>query len=77
MKSHELRGHSQEELIGLEKKIICSLVQARFKNSMGQLEDTSQLRKSRKDLARVKTILKEREKSSLPLNEQLKGEAKW
>ena len=61
MKINELRALS---IIDLNKKIVESkkaLFDLRLKQSAGQLEKPSQIRELRKDVARMKTILHERE----------------
>ena len=61
MKAKELRAMSAEDL---NKKITESkkeLFDLRLKQSTGQLEKPSRIRELRKDVARMKTILKERE----------------
>ncbi len=60
MKAKELREKSSEDLAELEKSLVRDAFQARFKNFTNRLDDTSALRKSRHDVARVKTILAER-----------------
>ncbi len=61
MKLSDLREKSVEELNGLKAKYAREIMDARFKNSMGQLGDTSIFRKLRKDIARVNTILGEKQ----------------
>ncbi len=60
MKAHELRQLSDEELnkrIEEEQQNLSALM---FQKSLGQLEKPSNIRKSRKDIARMMTILRER-----------------
>lgn len=59
MKAKELRDLSVEELKEKEKELHQSLFNLRFQKATGQLGNTSMLGKTKKDLARVKTILKE------------------
>ena len=61
MRAKELRERSTEELKQLERTLTDELFHAKFQNYIGRLTDTSQIRKKRRDLARVKTILRERE----------------
>jgi large subunit ribosomal protein L29 len=60
MKSSDLRGKSPEEL----QKELESLLRAQFGLRMQlatqQLSNTSQLKKTRRDIARVRTIMKEK-----------------
>jgi large subunit ribosomal protein L29 len=60
MKPEDVRGNSLEELVVLEGDLRRQLWKARFDNHTNQLDDTSSIRKLRRDLARVKTILTER-----------------
>jgi len=61
MKSKDLRERSVEDLKDLEKSLQRDTFTTRFKNFTNRLDDTSAMNKTRKDLARVKTILRERE----------------
>lgn len=60
MKASELRGKSAEEL----RKELESLLRAQFGLRMQvatqQLTNTSQLKKTKRDIARVRTIMKEK-----------------
>lgn len=57
MKSKDLRERSVEDLRELEKSLAKDLFQHRFKNFTNRLDDTSSIKKARRDLARVKTLL--------------------
>jgi large subunit ribosomal protein L29 len=48
----------------LEKSIARDAFKARFKNFTNRLDDTSSIAKARKDLARVKTILAQRDREA-------------
>ncbi len=61
MTAKELRIQSVEELTEELSNLQESLFNQRFRNILGQLEDTSQLKKIRRDIARIKTILRARE----------------
>jgi large subunit ribosomal protein L29 len=63
MKPRELRDLSAEELAAKEKEFRQEEFNLRFKHATGQLEKTDRLRKLRKDVARVKTIMREKEAS--------------
>lgn len=63
MKAKDLRERSTEELRELEKTLTHELFHHRFKNFTNRLDDTSLIRKTRRDLARVKTILGQREQA--------------
>jgi len=64
MKAKDMREKSAADLLELEKSLAKDAFQARFKNFTARLDDTSSLRKSRRDIARVKTILRERAKAA-------------
>lgn len=59
MKAKELRDLSVEELKGKERELNQELFNLRFQKATGQLGNTAMLMKSRRNLARVKTILRE------------------
>lgn len=63
MKARELRELSVDELLAKEKEFRESEFDLRFKHATGQLEKTSRLKEIRRDVARVKTILREKEAS--------------
>lgn len=59
MKAKDLRERSVEDLRDLEKSLAKDVFQNRFKNFTNRLDDTSSINKARRDLARVKTLLRE------------------
>ena len=61
MKAKDLRERNAEDLRDLEKSLAKDTFQNRFKNFTNRLDDTSQLPKTRRDLARVKTVLRQLE----------------
>lgn len=63
MKPSELRGKKREELELLESDLRRQLAEHRLKLGMGVLAQTSKKGQLRRDIARVLTILKEKEKS--------------
>ena len=60
MKGKDLQERTTEHLRELEKSLTAELFQARFKNFTNRLNDTASIRKTRRDLARVKTLLTQR-----------------
>ena len=60
MKARELRELSDAELSKKESELREDLLRLRFKLTAGELEDTSKIRVTRKDIARIKTILRQR-----------------
>jgi large subunit ribosomal protein L29 len=75
MKAKDLRERSNDDLKELEKSLAKDVFQARFKNFTNQLDDTSTINKARKDLARVKTLLRQAELNAASANAN-KSEAK-
>ncbi|BAI81219.1 50S ribosomal protein L29 [Deferribacter desulfuricans SSM1] len=61
MKASELRKLSIDELKKKELELKENLFRLRFKLATGDLENTAQIRETRKDIARIKTILREYE----------------
>ena len=60
MKAVELRGKTTEELESELQSLKEALFNQRFRSTLGQQEDTTRIGKIRKDIARVKTILRGR-----------------
>ena len=61
MKATELRELSVEELEGRAKETGQELFNLRFQKATGQLGNTAMIKKSKRNLARVKTIIRELE----------------
>ena len=57
MKAKDLLERTPEELAELEKTLVRERFDNRFKNFTNRLDDTSALKKARRDIARVKTVL--------------------
>ncbi len=53
----ELTGKSVEELAQLETELAAKRFTLRFQHAVGQVENTAEVRKTRRELARVKTAL--------------------
>ncbi len=64
MKAEEVRLKTVDELgdrlIGLKKEAF----NLRFQKATGQLENTSRVRQVRRDIARIKTILREKSRTA-------------
>ncbi len=60
MKAKDLRERSTEDLIELRNVTRREMFQSKMKNHTNQLEDTSQLRKAKRDIARIETVLREK-----------------
>lgn len=61
MKTKEIRQLSSEELIKKANELKNELFNLRFRLATGQLDNPSSIKSVKKDIARVKTILRERE----------------
>jgi large subunit ribosomal protein L29 len=61
MKPAEVRELSIDELRAREKELDDQLFRLRIQKSMGQLEAPAKVATLRRDLARIKTILRERD----------------
>ena len=59
MKVKEIRNKTSEERSQLKVSLTKDLMDARFKKAMGQLKDKSLIRKIRRDIARIDTIIRE------------------
>ena len=62
MKAQQLRSLSSQELTDKEKGFKKELFDLNFQRKMGQVEKPGRFRSLKKDIARILTILKEREK---------------
>lgn len=60
MKAKELRNLSPEELKNKEEELSQEYFNLRFQAQSGQLQNSGRLREIRHDLARIKTIYRER-----------------
>ena len=60
MKPAELRDLGADELGSRERELTDQLFRMRIQKSMGQLENPDKLRTVRRDLARVKTVLRQK-----------------
>ena len=63
MKAKELRDFTYEELIGKEAELKAELFNLRFRLATGQLDNAMVISGVKKDMARVKTIITEKEQS--------------
>ncbi len=57
MKAKDLLERTPEELVELEKSLTRERFENRFKNFTNRLDNTAALKKARRDIARVKTVL--------------------
>ena len=64
MKASKLREMSVEELVDEGSELSEQLFRLRFQKATGQLEDMMKIRQIRRDLARLKTVLTEKQQES-------------
>lgn len=60
MKPEELRELTVEELVQKEQELKRKLFNLRFQRATGELDNTAELVKTRKDIARVMTVAREK-----------------
>jgi large subunit ribosomal protein L29 len=60
MKAEELRELTIEELVQKEREFKRKLFNLRFQLTTGELDNTAELGKTRKDIARVTTVVREK-----------------
>jgi large subunit ribosomal protein L29 len=62
MKYEELQEMTEDELQIKEAELKDQLFKLRFQHSLGQLENPLKMKRIKKDIARIKTLLSERSK---------------
>ena len=65
MRPEEVRELTDEELSEKEEELQRKLFNLRFQLSTGELDNTAEIKSTKKDIARVKTIKREREKEGV------------
>ena len=63
MKAAELRDLGVDELGAKERELVDQLFRLRIQKSMGQLDVPDKVRTVRRDLARIKTVLRQKRAS--------------
>jgi large subunit ribosomal protein L29 len=64
MKADKVRNLTEDELKHQESELADQLFKLKFQLNMGQTESMKKMRGLRKDIARVKTIMGERERAA-------------
>jgi large subunit ribosomal protein L29 len=64
MKATEFRELTEDELLSKEEELKDQLFKLKFQHALGQLENAMKLKNIKKDLARIKTILREKNKGT-------------
>jgi large subunit ribosomal protein L29 len=60
LKADKVREMSSEELTAKERELSEQLFKLRFQKSIGQLDNALKIRETRRDIARVKTVLRQK-----------------
>lgn len=61
MKANEIKDLTTAQMLDKEKQYKEELFNLRFQQATGQLENTARLKQVRKNIARIKTVLREQE----------------
>ena len=64
MKSEQLRELSVDDLRGKERELREQLFRLRLQKSIGQLDSATKIRATRRDIARVLTVMKHKERAA-------------
>jgi large subunit ribosomal protein L29 len=64
MKASDLRVRTPDELNEQAETLGKEIFNLRFQRASGQLENTARVRQARRDIARIKTILGERQRAA-------------
>jgi len=63
MRAEELRELSADDLVAKQTELKEQLFKLRFQKAIGQLDNQNKLGETRRDIARVLTVLKQREQA--------------
>ena len=64
MKVDKVREMSADELVARERELQEQLFRLRFQKSIGQLDNALKIRETRRDIARVKTVLRQKQQQA-------------
>ena len=70
MKAKDLHERTVEDLKELEKTLAKDLFDSRFKNFTNRLDNTASLKTTRRELARIKTVLGQKAKGAAPATQK-------
>jgi large subunit ribosomal protein L29 len=62
MKATEFRELTEDELLTKQEELKDQLFKLKFQHALGQLENAMKLKNIKKDLARIETVLREKNK---------------
>jgi len=66
MKSSEIREMSLEEMQRKRDDLQEEMFNLRFQHGVGQLENTAILKQTKRDIARIETLIKEQQRADKP-----------
>jgi len=66
VKADKVREMSDDELRTKERELQEQLFRLRFQKSLGQLENALKIRETRRDIARVKTVMRQKKQAAAP-----------
>jgi large subunit ribosomal protein L29 len=69
VKADKVREMSADELRTRERELQEQLFRLRFQKSLGQLDNALKIRETRRDIARVKTVLRQKKQAPAPAAE--------
>lgn len=73
MEVKELQDLTAAELVEKEQQLVQELFSLRFQLAAGRVENPMKIRKARRDLARVKTILRQQVSATKPADKKRVG----
>jgi len=76
MKAHQVRGMTPDQLDDELIKLKKEQFNLRFQAASGQLENTARVRQIRRDVARIKTIARQKPAVEVKVKAEVKGKAK-
>ena len=76
MKAHQVRSLTADQLDDELIKLKKEQFNLRFQAASGQLENTARVRQIRRDLARIKTIARQKPATEVKVKAEVKGKAK-
>jgi len=76
MKAHQVRGMTPDQLDDELIKLKKEQFNLRFQAASGQLENTARVRQIRRDVARIKTIARQKPAAEVKVKAEVKGKGK-
>ena len=70
MNAQEIRNLSDDAILDAIEDQKIAIFNLRFQRATGQLEDTNSIRKAKREIARLKTIMRERQLAAQAVKEE-------